>query len=341
MISAKKTISLFSFATIIGFASLSMNSFAQNSSGNMPNSNSFLAQDQNACASTCSTTRGCASWKFTPYPSENGISRGGICEFSNTPINTNTRVQPQNNVQSVPHWGAQNRTQTVPHWDNSRRTGGNYQVTPLPNYNSAQPKQTYAPPPQGMAQPQNQGGAVSFERPQQTYQQAPKPMSAPNAQYSQTPQYAPAPVQQFAPAPVQQYAPAPSYQAPQANLNQYRAADGTIDAAEMRRNQMKAQNNQNTPRYSVQSEWNEVARAEANGQNQPYDLSNTVPVANNYNNSNNNYYNNLQNTEQVEPKRRLFGLLPPKAPKDLENSNTTEKQSLSALHGPLRKRNIN
>lgn len=297
-------------AIAISFTLIASNTFAQSNAGNI-----VTVASPEVCAAACGRDNMCASWTFRPNPPTNGQPAGGQCQFAKP--STNGAAGSANFVQARPSINVPNWTQnTIPTWTAPNARGGNYAITPLPNYSAPQPRMANIQPqtqqmPQMSQMSQTQqsqqfitpapmqntntsmksnGASVSFERQPNINAQ----MQATQQQLNWRPVDAPAPQA------------APQSQSP--NLNAYRANDGTIDAAQMRRDQLASQNKSGQPRYSVQGEWSDVAQSVANGQNYAnVDLANTTPIP--------------QPQEQARP----------------QTSN--EMQSAPKTRGPLRARN--
>ena len=258
-------------AGLILFAFASNNSLAQTASGNIVN-----VATPDVCAAACGRDNMCASWTFRPNPNVNGQPAGGQCQFSKP--NPNNAQGSVNFVQARPSANVPNWTQSnIPTWNAPNQRGGNYSVTPLPSYSTQQARVASVPSPNiamaSIATPivqhstnptmTNSGASISFERPNST---------APQAQMQAPAQ----PKLDWRPV---ETAPQVATTQPSPNLNAYRASDGSVDAAQMRRDQLASQNRSGQPRYSVQGEWTGVAQSVANGQNQTgIDWANTTPI---------------------------------------------------------------
>lgn len=280
-------------ASLFSIGTLANSSNAQTSvnSPNMSPANfggTVSSPDQ--CAAACGSNSMCASWTFRPNAPLRGAQPSGQCQFS-----TNSNVQNAPNLvsgrpaanqapamQTSANSNARSATSAnVPSWNApNTRSGGNYGVTPLPNYAAPRARiaqNTNSAPPiprpsQNAAPMANNGASISFERPN---------TSANNNVAATPPSTAPT-SSQLVWQPAAQNAPPMPSAAPAANpnLNAYRAPDGTVDAAQMRRDQLASQNRNSQPHYSVQSEWSGVAQAQATGQNQSnVNWANTTPVA--------------------------------------------------------------
>ncbi len=264
---APKSLSIFAkFAAFVSLTFLAGNTLAQSNVGNIVN-----VASPDICAAACGSDNMCASWTFKPNPTINGQSNGGQCQFSKPNPNNQNFVQTRPSI-NVPNWTQSN----IPSWSAPNSRGGNYAITPLPNTAAPAPRMASAPQPMPAnpaprIQPQthaqqttnamtNRSAPISFDRPTNS--------ANTNAQMQAT-------QQQLNWRPVETSA--PREQSP--NLNNYRSNDGTIDAAQMRRDQLAAQNKSGQPRYSVQGEWSNVAQSVANGQNYAnVDLANSRPI---------------------------------------------------------------
>ncbi len=330
-----------------GFAFIYSDALAQNARIGM-----VFTSSARECAMACTADITCAAWVFSPVKIGTTGASTGQCNFSNSAnINapqgsqTGLPLRRTNDVNNVNIANAPNSKPIA----NNNLYQGNYSVKPLnnnaqiANSNIVLNQPNIAPPVQT---PPRNNASVSF---------APPTQSAP--QYVQPPQYQPAPqpqtqqaVQQTQPvsmaantptsiapkvtptnppeASIQKRAMGPLRSGQAQNMQQFVGADGMVDAAEMRRAQLR-NNSQNGGGYSVQKEWNEVAQSMANGTNNPsYDYSNTTPIPMPKEENDKNSDNQGQEkSTQSNDKKGFFGLF---------GKSQDQKSGTNAI-GPLRR----
>lgn len=345
------SISLLKLTRIVGLISLAF--VTTNSLAQSPQSNIVNVASPDVCASACGRDNMCASWTFRPNPSINGQPAGGQCQFTkpnqSSSAGSANFVQPRA-ISNVPNWTQSN----IPTWTAPSRGGGNYSVTPLPTYSAPQAR---------VAAAQSPANATTINR----NHVSPTYQSSNMANNGAITQPAPQTERQLDWRPVET-TPAQATALPNPNLNAYRTSDGTVDSAQMRREQLAAQNKTGQPRYSVQGEWSGVAQSVASGQNQSgIDWANTTPIPQaqepnqrmqsaETTTASANYRGPLrarkqqlaqaQSSEELsEPKKGFFQNLGSmfggggQTREDRQNENANqESERVTAMHGPLRKR---
>lgn len=335
----------------IGFAFVSTGVLAQNARIGM-----VFTSSAKECAMACTADMTCAAWVYSPVKIGTTGASTGQCNFSNS-ANINA---PQGSQSGLPlrrtnetnNVNIANAPSSKP-TSNNNLYQGNYSVKPLnnnvqiANSNIVLNQQNNTPPVQT---PPRNNASVSFAPPVQSTSQ----------QYVAQTQFQPLPqIQVPAQQAVQQAQPikmaanSPTSLAPKAvasvptaeantqkrtmgplrsgqtqNMQQFVGADGMVDAAEMRRAQLR-NSSQNGSGYSVQKEWNEVAQSMANGTNNPsYDYSNTTPIPlpkeENDKNSDNQ---GQEKSTQSNDKKGFFGLF----------GKSQEQKSGTNANGPLRR----
>ncbi|KAF0113860.1 MAG: putative carbohydrate-binding protein [Hyphomonadaceae bacterium] len=283
-----------------------------------PSTNTPITETADACANICSASAMCASYSFRPFPAIRGGRSGGQCQFNRTSVPnfengvisglptrssamaTIAQATPPNRTAvSAPRQASANNVAAGSNYNGTR--GANYSVTPL---NQNRPTNAVAlnnsQPPPAAAPSSRTGAAISFERPN-TSAPVTRPPQTPPPPPSQTARAAPqptAPTQTTARAlphsrspstPATQAAPshtanaapaaAPTQRTAATGIEQFRGPDGMIDAAEMRRAQLRNQQAQNTPQYSVQNPWTSAADEQLTGRaTEGVDWTQTRPV---------------------------------------------------------------
>lgn len=316
--------------------------------------NTGVTESADACAVVCSASAMCASYSYRPFPAVRGGRSGGQCQFNRTSVPnfengvisglptrsavsaTIAEATPPNRSPASPP------LQTSSNYNGTR--GANYAVTPLTPNRQTNAVALNNPPPTPI---NTNGAAVSFERPPatpvtarpasapaptQTARAAPAP-AAPNQTQARTQAHSRPPVTQTA-APTQLAAPVVNQMptaapAPRAaattGIEQFRGPDGMIDAAEMRRAQLRNQQAQNTPQYSVQHQWTSAADEQLTGRSTEgvdWTQSRPVPMA-------------------AEPTPRARGNGETATNTETTRNNPDEGEQLetsSRPRGPLRKR---
>ena len=336
-----------------GFAFISDNALAQNARIGM-----VFTSSAKECAMACTNDMMCAAWVFSPVKIGTTGASTGQCNFSN---NSNINA-PQGSQMGLPlrrtNDAKDNYSSNVPSSQNTTNNNlyqGNYSVKPLNNNvqmanNNIVLNQPVTPPPIQSAPKNN--ASVSFAPPIQPapqyiapvqYQPVPtQPMPTQQAQITQQAQ--PLPMKMAANSPTslstkpaianqtetnnQKHPIGPLRNGQTQNMQQFVGADGMVDAAEMRRAQLR-NSAQNGSTYSVQKEWNEVAQSVANGTNNPsYDYANTTPIPLPKNEANlSSDANSTQKSQDAKGKKGFLGLFN-KAP---ETNNEGE------VFGPLRR----
>lgn len=305
------------------------------------------------CAMACSNDMLCAAWSFSPIKIGKTNATTGQCQFSNSanlsPMEGAITGLPSRNkttslgyFSNTPQQQSQNYMSAAQKQTNTQIYQGNYGVKPLNNEapikiaNIQKAPLNQAPPMQ--IAPPNKNAMVSFEPPKQPLPVFIPPQAPPTAPYiAPKPPIAPiAPPAPIMLAPNKQEAKTPlghgTFVKKELSAEQKQAfvgKDGMIDAAEMRRYEIKQGVKMGANQYSVQKEWNEFAEADIKGTNtSQIDWSKTTPV---YIPQDAPKDTNEEIGETPKPKKSFFGFLNKKS-KAEEAINEVPK------NGPLRKK---
>lgn len=332
-----------------GFAFIYSDALAQNARIGM-----VFTSSAKECAMACTADMTCAAWVYSPVKIGTTGASTGQCNFSNSSnINAPQGSQmglPLRRSNAVADVNIANIASDKPA-SNNNLYQGNYSVKPLnnnvqmANNNIVLNQQNNIPPVQT---PPRNNASVSFAPPTQSAPQyvaqtqfQPLPQPQPQAQQSvqqtqpvKMASNSPTSLSQKAAMPIQpdqntqKRTVGPLRSGQTQNMQQFVGADGMVDAAEMRRAQLR-NSSQNGSGYSIQKEWNEVAQSVANGTNNPsYDYSNTTPIPMPKEENDKNSDNQGQEkSTQSNDKKGFFGLF----------SKSQEQKSDGNVVGPLRR----
>lgn len=325
------------------------NSFAQNQMQS-PKMGMVFTTNAQECSIACSNDLLCAAWAFKAIKVGKNEATTGQCQFSNTANISKidgaiTGLPSRNKTSDLGFSSNITPKQSDTYKSAVLKTGngqiyqGNYGVKPLTYGPPAKiaTNQPIAlnvppPPPQNII-PKDNNAIVSFEKPKtiEAYK-APVNVTPPvvkaqpvNIEIPKVKTEAKAEVKKSL-GPIH----ASGYTKKELSVDEQKAfvgKDGMIDAAEMRRYELKYGAKKTGGQYSVQKEWNEVAEAMKNGENNSdIDWTKTKPVL-----IAENSEKQAIEKETVKEKKSLFGFLNRK-----NESETTEIQMPSK--GPLRKK---
>lgn len=338
-----------------GFAFISADAIAQNARIGM-----VFTSSAKECAMACTADMTCAAWVYSPVKIGTTGASTGQCNFSNS----SNISAPQGSQMGLPlrrsNTVADVNIANVPSekpTSNNNLYQGNYSVKPLNNATKMANNNIVLNQPintQPIQNPQKNNASVSFAPPTQSASQyaaqtqfQPLPQTQPHPQPQVQIQEAvqqtqpvrmaansPTSLSQKSAMPIQpdqntqKRAAGPLRSGQTQNMQQFVGSDGMVDAAEMRRAQLR-NSAQNGSGYSVQKEWNEVAQSMANGTNTPsYDYTNTTPIPMPKEETNKNSdTQGVEKSTQSKDKKGFLGLF---------NKPQDQKSDGSSI-GPLRR----
>lgn len=325
------------------------NSIAQ-SQFQTPKMGMVFTTNAQECANACSNDMLCASWAFSSIKVGKSEATTGQCQFSNS---ANISAVPgaiiglpsRNKTADLGYSSTIPANQMDAYKSAALKTGngqiyqGNYGVKPL-NYGppakiaSNSPIALNVAPPQ-IIPPKNNNAMVSFEKPNnvEVYK---APVNIIPVKIETPKIEVPVAKTEIKPEVKKVVGPLHSggFQKKELSAEEQKAfigKDGMIDAAEMRRYELKYGSKKSGGQYSVQKEWNEVAEAMKNGDNvSDIDWSKTKPVVI-AENSQKSSKQNDETEETPKAKKSLFGFLNRKLESEVTDIQMPAK-------GPLRKK---